>query len=147
MRPAHQDSAFPKMGSRLPAFTVRAVDGTVVSSAEFETGPALIAFFSAGCGACAEQFPALREAVAAHTYGPAPLAVVDGPTPELRAAYVAELTGFVRVIEGDDAELLRGEFGVKGWPTLVLAHDGVIRAAGVSMRGIAAALGESPMVR
>ncbi|WP_169981780.1 hypothetical protein [Microbispora sp. H10836] len=128
-------------GERLGAFSTTTVDGRPVGEDFFAGGPALVAAFSVGCGACeerlpefvrfAETFPGGRERVLALVVG------TDGVAEKLaRLEPVATV-----VVEGLHGGPLCASLGVKGYPAVgIVEPGGVVRASGTLMHNVTAAL-------
>ncbi|MFC4020188.1 TlpA disulfide reductase family protein [Micromonospora sp. GCM10011542] len=134
---AHSDGpdfagSVPGVGERPDPFRALDLDGSAVDSTA--EPPALIGFFSTGCGACVEQLPTfVRQAAATPGGRPRILAVVNGDGPQVDA-FVRDLTPVSRVVVETDQGPITSAFRIEAFPAwCLLDDDGSVRDSGVGL--------------
>ncbi|WP_204012268.1 TlpA family protein disulfide reductase, partial [Virgisporangium aurantiacum] len=111
-------------GRPLPEFSVRAVDGTPVSTRTVAGARVLIAVLRVGCGPCHDQLPDF--AAWARDTDAVALSLVTGPHRDA-AEMIATLADVSTVVAGRAADALAETFAVTVFPTfLELDADGVV---------------------
>lgn len=126
----------PDPGTPLPAFQATTAAGVVVSEKDFGGTDRLLAFLTTDCGSCHDQVAALRDLPASEW--PPPIAVIIGP-PADRAAMIAKLGEDAIVVEEDEHGPIAEAFDMHEFPAVLVAGDGVVRAAGHGVAGVLAA--------
>ncbi|MFG1945744.1 TlpA family protein disulfide reductase [Nonomuraea sp. NPDC048826] len=116
----------PEPGRAVPAFDATTTSGGRVTRADLDGPDVVVLFLMESCPACGSVVAGLRERPVRE--GPSPIAVLVGDGPE-RDRLVAELEPVARVINLPDGERLAGDFGVHGFPAVLVAGGGVIRSA------------------
>jgi peroxiredoxin len=115
-----------QMGSRLPSTSFKEADGTRWETAGFKGQPTVVAFFSAYCGPCIKEIPALNEFLEQH--------------PQVRVVAISpdepETSTKVKVVHGLKWPILSGaeetlkEWGVLSFPSfLLLDSEGAMISA------------------
>lgn len=123
-------------GETIGAFAVTARDGTPIAP-ELLAAPAIVGFFSPGCGPCKERLPEfvarVRRAPAGHA-----LAVVVGKEDDSEAeAMVSRLSEVALVVTETPGGAVAKAFGVRGFPAFALVGDGGrIEAGGTDLTSI-----------
>lgn len=120
------------VGSPIPAFEGRAIDGSPVSAESVR--PELVAFLSTGCSACSTELPALVELLGSTFDAAKALAVVAGPDNAEAARFVEALGPVATVVrEPFDGPVVTA-FNVDLYPSMYLVTDGTVRVNGGSVR-------------
>jgi len=122
MQPRETAVAPGEIGSRLPAFSVKDLQGSEVSSADLRGKVVLIDFWATWCNPCKQEMPGYQKLV--DLYGPRGFAVVglkfnDMPDAEDPILFAKKLgVRYPLAVAPDD---LRQKFGgIKGLPTTML---------------------------
>ncbi len=118
-------------GRRPGPFSAVGVDGERVGDADLAAG-GLVAFFSPGCGICAEWLPRFVDAATALGDRRRALAVVVAPsaTDPAAAEQVAALRAAATVVVENDKGPLTEAFQVSGYPAMVrLDEHGTVVAS------------------
>ena len=123
------DLLLPAVGAPVPDFAAVTTDGAEVDASDLAGPDTPVLFLTTDCDACSE----LIRRVTGPAPGPLdgfrrPLAVLIGPPGE-RAAVAADLARVTRVLEDDNVGGLAARFGVRAFPAVLVAGDGVVRAA------------------
>ena len=118
----------PAPGTAVPDFVATTVDGGTVSAADLAGPDVVVLFVDGSCATCFDIVTELRARPAPTSEATRPIAVVIGQ-PDERGALVAELTPLARVVEESSYVGLPARFGVRGFPTALVAGGGVVRAA------------------
>jgi thiol-disulfide isomerase/thioredoxin len=115
-------------GKTVADFAAVTVAGTPVSRGSL-AGPTLVAFFSPGCGPCAEQLPRFADLVRGRPPGRV-LAVVCGGDEVAAAPMVEPLREVAEVVREDGTGPMQEAFAVRGFPTFaVVEPGGLVRTA------------------
>jgi len=116
------------LGDALPAFSVRALDGTTVTEASVAGRAVIVNFWNTWCIPCIEELPALRRFYAAHADDPdfVMIGIVRDDTKAAVRPYVtAEDMGWTIALDPGAAASLA--FGTRGQPeTFAITPEGVI---------------------
>ncbi len=111
----------------MPAFEIKGLDDTVLSSEEFKDKILIVSFFSTWCPPCRKELPHLNEVY--HQYledDDVKIIVVSTDSDKFLVPPFIEKYGYDFPVYYADG--LNKEFGVKGIPTLfVIGKDGMIR--------------------
>jgi len=129
--PASSPDALPTVGSPIPSFAMRALDGEHLDETEFARGLALAVFLSAACEPCnrvrrelSERPPSQRTFVFVKE--------IPGLEDETKVfAESLDHVGTVAIIAQDDTLARRLEISIV--PTLLAITDGTITAASTSL--------------
>jgi thiol-disulfide isomerase/thioredoxin len=127
-------------GQVIDEFAATTVDGTEISR-ESLSGTTLAAFFSPGCGPCAEQLPAFVELARAHPGGrDRVLAVLTHDDEDGAADMAAALADVAEVVhERPGTGAVKGAFEVRGFPVFALvAPGGLLLVSELSVDGLTA---------
>jgi cytochrome c biogenesis protein CcmG, thiol:disulfide interchange protein DsbE len=122
-------------GDTAPAFTLKSLDGTPVSLADFKGHPVLINFWGTWCPPCRDEIPMVVAAFGAHHGAGLVVLAVNGRDQETstRAVrkFVAEFQMSFPVLL-DEKGRVRKLYGLRGLPTTVfVGADGVVRAVSI----------------
>ncbi|CAL9610616.1 hypothetical protein SUDANB121_05644 [Nocardiopsis dassonvillei] len=117
-------------GERSGPFTATTEDGEPVDAGAL-SGPALVAVFSPGCGACAEQLPHFIDRAAAFPGGrDGVLAVLAGAPAEV-AEEARRLAPVARVVVDGPGGAVADALGVRAFPAFLrLDADGRVLSSG-----------------
>ncbi|MFD8385318.1 TlpA disulfide reductase family protein [Streptomyces sp. NPDC059679] len=129
-----------RTGDRLPDFSARALDGTVVTERTLLDKETLVGFFSLTCKACVDAVPLFAgHAERLRADGGTTLAIVhgdDSADSEL-AAMLREVMDIV-IAEDSEAELSK-RYGAKHYPSHAwYGPDGVVTTAGAGVSALRA---------
>lgn len=88
--PEATEAATVRVGQLAPALSGVGLDGSPLSLADYRGRPVIVNFWASWCGPCKDEFPLLREALAAHAAdGLAIVGVLFKDDPGPAAAFVA----------------------------------------------------------
>lgn len=113
----------PEPGRPVPEFSTTTTTGDRLTQADLDGPDVVVVFLMESCESCAALVASLRERPV-----PSLIAAVLGEG-QKRDLLVRELEPVARVVDPADAESLAGDFGVHGFPAVLLAGGGVIRSA------------------
>ncbi len=116
----------PEPGRAVPAFDATTTSGDRITQADLDGPDVVVLFLMESCASCVSLITGLRERPVHE--GPLPIAVLVSDGPE-RDRLVGELEPVARVINQPDGERLAADFGVHGFPAVLLVGAGVIRSA------------------
>lgn len=127
-------------GQKVAGFEAATVDGAPVALAA-AGGPALVGFFTPGCGPCSAKLPAFVELAREHPGGrDRVFAVVLSHDDAEAAPYVQDLAAVAQVVRGVEGGPMPKAFGVQGFPAFaVVDADSVVLASGSELPDLAAA--------
>lgn len=117
-------AAQPPVGAPVPDFTVSTTTGRQITGAELG-GDGYIGFFAVGCSPCEQQLPEFVRLLHSVDGTPA-LIVIEAPTTEAAASYLAVADGMPVVVDTGDG--LVGQFGVNRFPSMAHLRDGAVAA-------------------
>lgn len=118
----------PPPGEPVPDFVATTIDGVRLTADDLAGPDVLVLFLTASCESCREEVDRLREQPPVASE-PRPIAVVMGE-PDERAQLVRALVPLARVVEQAGYAGLAARFGVRGFPAVLVAGEGVVRRAG-----------------
>jgi len=131
-RPTH-DPDLPLPGSIVGRFEVTASDGTQLSESLVQGEPAIVGFFSAGCGPCIE----LREKLLDNPPALPFFAFIDGEPDDVDSQKIADklrVLGPVAIVHETDP--VCRAFKPNGFPTLFRTANGAIAAVGHQLHDV-----------
>jgi hypothetical protein len=117
-------AAQPPVGAPVPDFTVSTTTGQQITNTELGKD-GYIGFFAVGCPPCEQQLPDFVRFLHGVDGTPA-LIVIEAPTAEAAASYLAAADGMPVVVDTGDG--LVGRFGVNRFPSMAHLSDGVVAA-------------------
>lgn len=122
-------------GTDMPAFTLEALDGQAVASADLKGKVVLLNFWATWCGPCKDEMPSLERL--RKQFDPADVVVLSVTTDHQRAgiqAFMKHLGLALPVLLDEDQEV-SGSFMVRGLPTTFLVgKDGKLVGRAVGPR-------------
>lgn len=103
--PVASEVATVRVGEPAPALAGTALDGSPLSLADYRGRPVILNFWASWCGPCKDEFPLLKQALAAHEAdGLAIVGVLFKDEPGAAAAFVASQgAGWPTVTDPDGA--------------------------------------------
>jgi hypothetical protein len=125
---AGHDPYLPTVGAPVPAFFAPTTAGGIIVADDLAGPDTLVLFVTADCESCLELIDRVTAAPGRLAGFHRVVAVLIGPA-EQRAAQSGRLAAVADVVEDDEPAGLAARFGVRSFPTVVLAGGGVIRAA------------------
>jgi peroxiredoxin len=122
-------------GNDMPAFTLEALDGQAVASADLKGKVVLLNFWATWCGPCKDEMPSLERL--RKQFDPADVVVLSVTTDHQREgiqAFMKHLGLALPVLLDEDQEV-SGSFMVRGLPTTFLVgKDGKLAGRAVGPR-------------
>ena len=127
-------------------FRVPTLHGGELTEADLTGEPTLVAFFSPGCHACAEQTPHFLRRAAAWPGGPDRVVVVVADDGEEAEEYAEKFAGVARlVVDGVDGPVATA-YGVGAFPAFgVLGPDGTVVAESVDVEHLPKPRAQQPV--
>jgi cytochrome c biogenesis protein CcmG, thiol:disulfide interchange protein DsbE len=115
-------------GERAPLFTAKDLDGKTVSLASYRGRALVLAFGASWCNPCAQEYPLLVKAAAAHPHDVAMLSVMhDDLSPDARR-FVRSFHASWHTVN-DESNAISAAYGVVGIPqTFFITSKGVVQA-------------------
>ena len=130
----------PEVGEPVPEFSATTTSGARLDATALAGSDVLMLFLTSDCDSCRELAEQLPDRVAAGDFGAAPpIAVVIDATADA-SALIAKLEPVARVVPQTDHFGLAARFGVRGFPSVLIAGDGVVRATGHHLNDLRAGL-------
>lgn len=105
------------LGTTVQEFSIRAEDGLEISDRTLAEDT-VVAFFSPGCGPCAELLPHFVETLTHHRRPAEEVLAVVVPGTEDAGAYTDALSTVATVVTGDQARTVEAAFGVNAYPVV-----------------------------
>ena len=130
----------PEVDEPVPDFEATTTDGAHLDARAFAGADVLMLFLSGDCESCRELAAELPDMIAAGQFASAPpIAVVIGAKADA-ALMVGRLEPIARVVAQTDHFGLAARFGVRGFPSVLIAGGGVIRATGHHLNDLRAGM-------
>jgi len=130
----------PEVGETVPQFSATTTTGARLDAKSFAGPDVLMLFLTSDCDSCRELTEELPGRVAAGDFGTTPpIAVVIDAIADADHM-VTRLEPVARVVTQNDHFGLAATFGVRGFPSVLIAGDGVIRATGHHLNDLRAGL-------
>ena len=121
----------PALPDEAPDFTLKDLDGQLVTLSELRGTPVVVNFWATWCGPCRIEAPSFTRFAHAHPDFHVLGVAADGPAPKLRHA-AKQLGIEYRVLQGDRATL--DAYGVDTFPTTVVVDaEGRVHATHTGM--------------
>jgi cytochrome c biogenesis protein CcmG/thiol:disulfide interchange protein DsbE len=123
-----REIASPLIGRPAPAWTLIALDGETLSSADLAGRPYVVNFWASWCGPCVDEHPILAGTLAARGDDLAMVGVLYQDATRDAQAFLARYgdTGYPHVVDGDGR--LAIDYGVTGPPeTFFVDAEGIVR--------------------
>lgn len=129
-------------GDTAPGFTLKTLDGTPVSLADFRGHPVLINFWGTWCPPCRDEIPLIVAANVAHRDAGLVVLAIDGRDQETSTRAVRNFVAEFQMsfpVPLDEKGTVRKRYKLRGLPTTVfIGADGVVRAVNIGPLSAAA---------
>ncbi len=116
----------PRASGPAPAFELPDLQGSPLSLAQIDEGPAILNFWFTSCGPCRHEIPELARFHDAHPEVPLIGVSVDRDMPAQRLAAISRRLGINYTVVHDADSAVARRYGVDLFPTTFILHDGEI---------------------